>query len=528
VEKMHSLLARQLKRHFAGAVPENLHGFIAAVNAAYWQSDDDRRMVERSLELSSQELVEANSQLRALFEALPDLFFHIDHAGKIIDCKTGNLDGFDFSPEMLLGKFIEEMPIPEWREQFGEAFRQVREKKSLVTIECSAQRQSGTEFYEVRLLPLFEDHVGAIIRNITRRKLAEQALEKSFALLHTTLDSTSNGILVTDREGRITDCNQRFVEMWRVPDTTLAAKDEAAILNFMLGQLKKNGVFLNRVKTLSRRPLAESFDMLEFEDGRVFEHYSKPQVVNGESLGRIWSFFDISAHRQAEDKIKATLREKEVLLREIHHRVKNNMQVISSLLSLQAGYIQNPEALRLFKESEGRIRSMALVHEKLYQSEELAQIDFAEYIPSLTNHLMSAYASASTAVGLRLHIEHITLGLDAAIPCGLIINELVSNALKHAFAQREHGDITIQFPHKNVFNDGQPSGDAASLVLSVKDNGVGLPEKFDFRQGASLGLKLVLSLVRQLRGKITHQNRNGAEFRIEFKQSEKSKRKVRA
>ena len=399
MEKIHGLLARQLKRHSPGAGPENLQGFITAVNTAYWQSDDDRRMVERSLELSSQELIETNSQLRA------------------------------------------------------------------------------------------------------------------------TLDSTSNGILVVDRDGKISSYNRKFVEMWRIPPAVLATKDDAEALNFVLDQLKQSDVFINKVMELYSRPDAESYDILEFKDGRVFERSSKPQLVNGESIGRVWTFSDITAHKQAEEQIKISLHEKEVLLKEIHHRVKNNMQVISSLLNLQAGYIQNQEMLRLFKESEGRIRSMALIHEKLYQTEDLAQIDFAEYIPSLTNHLMSAYASMATAVALRLNIEHITLGLDAAIPCGLIINELASNALKHAFVKRERGDLMIDFHRKNGRRHSAEDG----LILSVKDNGVGLPENFDFRQSTSLGLQLVMALVKQLNGKITHYHRNGTQFRIEFKPVEKAK-----
>lgn len=404
MDKTHSLLARQLKHHFpdANALPENLQQFIEAVNAAYWQSDDDRRMVERSLELRSQELIATNSQLRAA------------------------------------------------------------------------------------------------------------------------LDSTSNGILVVDRDGKISSYNQKFVELWQIPPVALAAQNDTKALNFVLDQLKEPEAFLKKVLELYSQPEAESFDILEFKDGRVFERSSKPQLVNGESVGRVWSFSDITAHKQAEEQIKATLREKEVLLKEIHHRVKNNMQVISSLLSLQAGYIQNQEVLRLFKESEGRIRSMALIHEKLYQTENLGQVDFSEYIPSLTNHLMSAYASATTAVALRLNIEPIALGLDAAIPCGLIINELVSNALKHAFGQRERGDITIEFHRKNI----PPQGAAEVLILRVKDNGVGFPEKFDFRQSTSLGLQLVLSLVKQLNGKIRHYYRNGTQFQITFQKTETIKRRM--
>ncbi|AUB39254.1 CheY chemotaxis protein or a CheY-like REC [Nostoc flagelliforme CCNUN1] len=140
--------------------------------------------------------------------------------------------------------------------------------------------------------------------------------------------------------------------------------------------------------------------------------------------------------KQAEEQIKASLQEKEVLLKEIHHRVKNNLQIISSLLNLQAEYIKDNQALEVFKDSQNRIESMALIHEKLYQSQDLAKINFADYIQDLVTNLFYSYNVNSSAISLKMNVEEVFLAIDAAIPCGLIINELISNSLKYAFPQR--------------------------------------------------------------------------------------------
>lgn len=219
----------------------------------------------------------------------------------------------------------------------------------------------------------------------------------------------------------------------------------------------------------------------------------------------------IHERKRSEEKMLASLREKEILLKEIHHRVKNNMQIVSSLLNLQSGYIQDPSVLTLFKESDNRIRTMALIHEQLYQSTNLASIDFQAYVPTLTDYLRSSYSNLSHAVTLKLELEPITLGIDTAIPCGLIINELVSNAFKHAFRGMRSGElhITLRRRHAAAATNTSPS-----LVLSIRDNGVGFPADIDFRQTKSLGLKLVVSLVRQIKGTITKNEHHGTEFII--------------
>ena len=215
--------------------------------------------------------------------------------------------------------------------------------------------------------------------------------------------------------------------------------------------------------------------------------------------------------RKAEEAITRSLREKEVLLREIHHRVKNNLQIIQSMLNLQVASISDAHAIELHKESQNRVHSMALIHEKLYQSESLSRIDFAEYVDGLLANLFQSYGVSERSVRPRVTVGGVALDVDTVIPCALIINELVSNSLKHAFPAawrraNQPGEIRI---------DLHPGSDGG-LVLSVADNGVGLPEGFEPDRCVSLGLQLVSVLSRQLRGTLEVCGRGGAAFTISF------------
>ena len=208
---------------------------------------------------------------------------------------------------------------------------------------------------------------------------------------------------------------------------------------------------------------------------------------------------------RAEEHLKASLKEKEVLLREIHHRVKNNLQVISSLLRLQSRTIKDDAICRVFKESQDRVKTMAIIHEKLYQSTNLAGIDFAGYIRDLTANLYRSYGVSQETISLRIQAQNVFLGINMAIPCGLIINELVSNCLKHAFPGGERGEIYIDL-----------SSDPDQIILTVGDNGGAFPKGLDFRNTESLGLQLVLSLIEQLEGAIELHSDGKTEFRIAF------------
>lgn len=218
---------------------------------------------------------------------------------------------------------------------------------------------------------------------------------------------------------------------------------------------------------------------------------------------------DVTRTKDIEHQIRASLQEKEALLQEIHHRVKNNLQIIASLLSLQSGYIQDPQMLTQFKESQGRIRSMALIHEKLYQSETLAAVDLADYVRTLVNILMRSY-SATGAVRLETCLETASVSIDTAVPVGLMLNELLTNALKYAFPDGRKGCLRVSL---RCTADGL-------ICLGVHDDGVGLPADLKLDQAKTLGLRLVRMFAQQLRAEVTlGSDAGGTCFDIQFKEA---------
>ena len=222
---------------------------------------------------------------------------------------------------------------------------------------------------------------------------------------------------------------------------------------------------------------------------------------------------EITTRKKAEQKVQASLEEKEVLLKEIHHRVKNNLQVISSLLYLQSKSIKDEKTLNLFNDSQNRVKSMALIHEKLYQSRDFAGINFYDYVKGLIEHLNKTFKNNSREVKTNINIDNIKLSLDTAISCGLIVNELITNAHKYAFPQswieqKTNKEFRIDI---NVYNEKNDQ-----YILIVSDNGVGMPENFDIQNTNSLGLKLVNSMINQLGGRIEISNNSGAQFKILF------------
>jgi len=244
---------------------------------------------------------------------------------------------------------------------------------------------------------------------------------------------------------------------------------------------------------------------LRKETEQQLEHYSRnlEQLVD-ERTSKLGE--EVSKSMLQQKALENSLAEKEILIKEVHHRVKNNMQVISSLLSIQAERAGDQVYSSLLNESQQRIKSMTLIHETLYQSKDLLKIDFQEYIESLTNSLTRLYMVPGVSVFVDVNVENVLLDLETAVPCGLVINELVSNSLKHAFHDKEEtGIIDIDF----VSTDG-------SYNLRIADNGVGLPSDFDLKRSTSMGLEIVTILTDQLEGMLSAYNDDGAVFQIQF------------
>jgi len=217
---------------------------------------------------------------------------------------------------------------------------------------------------------------------------------------------------------------------------------------------------------------------------------------------------DVTDRSLAEKKIRTSLREKEVLIREIYHRTKNNMQVISSLISLQSRKLTDPKAEELFRETQQRIRTMALVHEQLYQSQDLSRIDFGIYLRILGDHLLRFHRIESGRIGLEIETADIALDIQTAVPLGLIANEIVSNSFKHAFPDGRPGMIRLRFQR-------EPDG---GLVLEIRDNGVGMPAEIEIGKTDSLGLGIIISLVDQINGRLDLVREGGTAFRISFRE----------
>jgi PAS domain S-box-containing protein len=239
---------------------------------------------------------------------------------------------------------------------------------------------------------------------------------------------------------------------------------------------------------------------------------SRARVVERNPDGRAVRFVgviqDITDRKLAEERIRATLEEKEILLRELHHRVKNNLQVVSSLLRLQSRHIGDQHFLEMFKETQGRVASIALVHEVLYQSKTLERIEVSRYIQHLVSSLFHLYGGGRKGVRLSLEVERVSCGIDTAIPFGLIVNELVTNALKHAFPGDRNGEVRV----------GLRAVGPGEYLLAVRDDGVGVPEAIDLRNSPSLGLKMVITFVSQLQGQIELNRDHGTEFLIRFRE----------
>jgi PAS domain S-box-containing protein len=345
------------------------------------------------------------------------------------------------------------------------------------------------------------------VRDITKRKEAEDALRESEARFKQLFDSVNDGIAVRDAiTFEILDANRKYCE---ISGYTLEELKGLPLGSFGTGESLDERQ--KRLTDYYRQVTIDTPSLLELEgkrkDGSIFwAELNATKITIGTRDCLLSVARDITERKRAEEKIKASLREKEVLLKEVHHRVKNNLQIISSLLYLQAKRTEHPGAVSALTESRARIKSMALIHERLYASPDLASIDMGKYTRNLLSDLSHSHMTEDDLVRLTLNIEDISLGITEAIPCGLIINELVSNALKHAFLKGQTGEITIEL---------QRAG-ANQVTLTVSDNGVGFPEQIDFRKSPSLGLTLINSLVEQLGGTIELDRRGGTTFTITF------------
>ncbi|MGZ7120013.1 MAG: histidine kinase dimerization/phosphoacceptor domain -containing protein, partial [Methanobacterium sp.] len=252
---------------------------------------------------------------------------------------------------------------------------------------------------------------------------------------------------------------------------------------------------------------------LKNKNGEVRDFFATLGFIPGTENALI-SLIDITEHKKAEDKVKASLREKEVLLREIHHRVKNNLQIISTLLELQSDEIDDEKIVENYRESQNRIQSIALIHERMYQSEDLSNIDLSSYITTLISDLFDSYGAISDHIKTEITVPKMVFSIETSIPLGLVINEIISNSLKYAFKGVDNPKISVLL--KSLGGN--------KYKLDIRDNGIGFPENIDYKNTSSLGLQLVNALVDQIEGEIKLVEGKGTHFEITFNDLQYKKR----
>ena len=323
------------------------------------------------------------------------------------------------------------------------------------------------------------------------------------------MEDMGDTLLIIDLDGKIRSTNRAMCNLLEMDQDDLVGTHVSTIIASG-GELFEGDGFRNllEIGTITNHELS-----YRKKDGSHVPMLFSGSAMNDEEGHReaiVGIARDITEHIRAEEVRKNLL-----MIKEIHHRIKNNLQVISSLLYLQSGYVDDPRTKEMFIESQNRVRSMALIHEKLYQSGDLAGIDFGEYLNNLTQNLFLSYGVNTGMVRISVNVdEGIVLDMDTIIPCGLIINELVTNSLKHAFGENQPGEIDVSL--KVLPQTGDESDTLRNLKLTVADNGTGFPADLDITSTDSLGLKLVSTLTQQLRGEINLDRTSGARFEIIF------------
>jgi PAS domain S-box-containing protein len=485
------------------------------------------------------------SRFRALFEAAPDAVFIGALDGRILDCNPAACKIYGYSHGEFLKLSAEDLVFPDVRTRLPK-IRKIIATRGRLSGDVVSRKKDGTSFpceANVRLIQMGRSPVIVVyIRDITERSQAERIRNAAFRISEAAHAAENLQALFQSIHAIISElmpARNFYISLFDADRNLLTFPyfideyDEPQ-------KPKRPGKGLTEYVLRTGKPLLaspEKFDALlkakkvESIGAPSIDWLGVPLQVKGRTIGvmvvqtytegvryseedkAMLMFVSTQAamaiqRKRAEDALRASLREKEVLLKEIHHRVKNNLQVVSSLMNLQARHLTDGEALTLLQESQRRIRSMALVHEKLYLSRDLARIDMAGYIRSLAQHLFQSYRINPSLIRFRPEIGEVALDINTATPCGLLINELISNALKHAFPENRRGEVAVAL---------QPEADG-TYILVIRDDGTGLPPGFNFRRTDTLGMQLVTMLVEQLDGTIELHQDGGTEFRIRFRE----------
>lgn len=459
-----------------------------------------------------------NTQLlfmQQLLDSIPVPVYYKDTGGLYLGCNAAFEALIAMPRSDIVGKTVYDVFPKEHADMHNEEDSTLLRRPGAQNYELSGMYNDG-KFHDVIFSKATfvdaDNRVAGIVVasiDITERKRAEEELRESEEKFRVLAETSPTAIILIQGEN-IVYANDAAVRMTEYTgEELLGMRFWDFVHEDFREMVRERGLARQRGEPVPKR--YENKIVTKNGDDRWVVISASTMDLQGKPAS-IVTFLDVTEAKWAEERINAALAEKEVLLKEVHHRVKNNLQIISTLLDLQSDSIRDEQSLNAFRESQERIRSMALVHEQLYQSRDLGSIDFAEYIEKLSRFLYSTYMADPERITLKVDAGHLSIEIDRAIPCGLIVNELVSNALKHAFPDGRKGEITIRLC----------SGNDGMIRLTVGDNGTGLPPGVDFRNTATLGLQLVNMLTKQLQGEFSILNDGGAVFSICFKSQVKN------
>jgi PAS domain S-box-containing protein len=461
---------------------------------------------------AEEELYQSRQMLQLVLDHIPQRVFWKDRNFRYLGCNRRLLeDGGLSSVNDILGKTDFELPWKGYAALYRQEDNAVMDEGQLILgfEEPRTTPDGSVRWVSTNKVPL-RDRQGTIIgilgtyEDITVRRRAAMALEASEKRYRRFVERNAAGVLLSTLDGRILDCNPSFARILgyesaeelknhRTVEFYCDPSDRARLIH----RIREEKVVNNYELSVRRKDGSTAWMLMNLV--LVDEQGGEEEVVEG-------TFIDITERKEKEQQLVQSVREKEVLLKEIHHRVKNNLQVVSSLMDMQSRRIQDAHALSTLIESRNRVHVMALIHQKLYQSRDLAHVDFGEYLRSLANALAQSYNADPAAVHFRVETEPVHLGIDMAIPCALIFNELVSNCLKHAFPNGRYGQIVL----------GLSRHGERAVRLVVSDDGVGLPKDLNVQNTRSLGLQLVNDLTRQIGGTIDVHTDGGTVVQVEF------------
>jgi len=470
------------------------------------ETDEGTMVLSAIVDISSRKRLE--ERFRQVVESALSAMVMINPAGRIEMVNVQTERVFGYERHELLGNSIE-MLVPErFRPAHpglrGAYFHNPVSRPMGAGRELYGLRKDGSEFpVEIGLNPIQTDDgpmVLSAIVDISSRKRLEERFRQ-------VVESAPNAMVMVNAAGLIEMVNAQTERLFLYDRKDLLGRAVEMLVpdRFRRNHPDLRGSFFN--KPLSR-PMGEGRDLYGLKkDGSEFPiEIGLNPIETDEGTMVLSAIVDISDRKHKEEHIQRALKEKDVLLGEIHHRVKNNLQIVHSLLGLQSTNITDEVVVGMLRESQNRIRSMALIHQTLYESKDFARVDFRNFLESLVPTLISSYGMGSERVALDLRSLEVLLPINTAIPCGLIVNEIIANSLKHAFPNDRSGKISIDLAHR----------DPNSVRLSVSDDGVGIPESQNLEDATTLGLQLVTMLVDQLDGTLTIHRSNPTTFEICF------------